>query len=139
MLQAGIAGRFVLGAVFVGFSRPQFNPACVPRSSMLPVAIVVVAMDAVLVTALAITAFTSGVVREVRGGRAGSGRSKSILLVIIAFAIWTAVRLFSHTHLASHSDNVFQTSVAMLLGMAGTSLLLRTLLPSLGLLILVRK
>ncbi len=91
LVQALLGVRFVLGMVFVGFSRPQFNPVCVPVSSVLPVAVIVVALDAVIIAALAIRAFSAGLVKEVRQNEPGSLRSKSILLVIVGFAIWTAV------------------------------------------------
>ncbi|ERT01110.1 hypothetical protein HMPREF1624_02349 [Sporothrix schenckii ATCC 58251] len=118
-LQALIVSRFVVGCVFVAFSRPQFNPACVPMSSMMPVAVVVVVLDFVLIAALAIIAVTAGLLRDARGGSADAGPSKAILLVIVAFAIWTG------------------TSVVMLLGMTSADFRLRTLLPATGLSILV--
>lgn len=92
VLQALVVTRFVAGAVFVGFSRPQFDPVCVPMSSMMPVAIVVIVLDAVLIVTLAVMAVMAGLLSEVREGGSDAGRSKSILLVIVAFALWTAVR-----------------------------------------------
>ncbi|CAK7200022.1 hypothetical protein SEUCBS139899_002710 [Sporothrix eucalyptigena] len=89
-LQALVVTRFVVGCVFVGFSRPQFNPVCVPMSSMMPVAIVVIVLDVVLILALAVMAAMSGLISAARDGGSDAGRSKSILLVIVAFAIWTA-------------------------------------------------
>ncbi|CAK7209926.1 hypothetical protein SCUCBS95973_000611 [Sporothrix curviconia] len=118
-LQALVVARFVVGCVFVGFSRPQFDPVCVPMSSIMPVAIVTIALDVVLVFAMAIMAIMSGLLSDAREGGPDAGRSKSVLLVIVAFAIWTA------------------TSIVMLLGMSSATLLLRTLLPAVGLLILV--
>ncbi|CAK7226170.1 hypothetical protein SBRCBS47491_006140 [Sporothrix bragantina] len=118
-LQSLVLGRFVVGCIFVGFSRPQFDPVCVPMSSMLPIAIVTIAMDVVLIFAMAIMAIMSGLMSDAREGGPDAGRSKSILLVMVAFAIWTA------------------TSIVMLLGMTNSDLLLRTLMPAIGLLILV--
>jgi len=91
LMQSAIGLRFVLGMVFVGLSRPQFDPVCVPISSVLPIAILVVALDAAIIAGLAIQSFSSGKVREVREGQPGAVRSKSILLVIVGMAIWTAV------------------------------------------------
>ena len=87
--QGLLLGRFILGAVFVGLSRPEFNPVCVPTSSVLPVAIVTVSLDAVIIATLAWRAFSSGFVRDVSRG---SARSKSVLLILTGLAIWTAVR-----------------------------------------------
>lgn len=92
--QALLGVRFVLGMVFVGFSRPLFDPVCVPHSSVLPLAILVVALDAVIIAGLAGLAFSAGLVTDVRENRAGAARSKSILLVIVGSAIWTAVGFF---------------------------------------------
>lgn len=86
--QGLLLGRFILGAVFVGLSRPEFNPVCVPTSSVLPVAIVTVALDAVIIATLAWRALSGGMVRSVSRG---SARSKSVLLTLTGLAIWTAV------------------------------------------------
>jgi hypothetical protein len=91
ILQALVVTRFVVGCVFVGFSRPQFDPVCVSTSSVMPVAIVVVVLDVVLIVTLAVMAIMTGLISDVREGRLEAGRSKSILLVIVAFAVWTAV------------------------------------------------
>ena len=93
IMQTIVGGRFVLGMVFVGLSRPLADPICLPRSSVLPVAIVVVAVDAAIILSLTWMAFSAGLVRHVRGHEEAAPRSKSILLVILGFAIWTGVSL----------------------------------------------
>ncbi|EFX01535.1 hypothetical protein CMQ_6477 [Grosmannia clavigera kw1407] len=117
--QVLVAIRFVLGAVFIGLSRPYFDPVCVPTTSVFAVGIIVVALDAFIVVLLAIRAINSNSATEVRAGQSSSGRSNAVLLVIATFAVWTAM------------------SALMLLGMQTTALLLRTLLPSIGLFFLV--
>ena len=116
MIIQGLVGiRFILGAVFVGFSRSQYTPVCVPQSSMLPIAIIVVALDAVLVVVLAVAAFTNGLVSEVRSGQMGAGRGKAVLLVMVAFTFWTAVRscfMQLACHLSSKRNKKMKLTVA---------------------------
>lgn len=115
VLQALIVTRFVVGCVFVGFSRPQFDPVCVPMSSMIPVAIVVVVLDVVLIVTLAVMAIMADLMRDVREGGSDAGRSKSILLVIVAFAIWTAVCVISSRRFLYHSlESLWLTKPAKL-------------------------
>ena len=91
VMQVVLGGRLVVGMVFVGLSRPLADPICLPRSSVLPVAIVVIALDAALILGLAWLAISAGFLRHIRGHEQEAPRSKSILLVIVGFAIWTAV------------------------------------------------
>lgn len=86
-----VAIRFVLGLAFVGFSKPTFNPICVAQSSLLPIAITVITLDAVILGALVIRAFSSGLVQDVTESRPGFRRSKAILLTIGGLAVWMGV------------------------------------------------
>lgn len=133
--QALIAARFVVGGVFVGFTRPQVDTFCVARSSVLPVAIVVIVLDGLIIASLAVGAFTSGLVADAREGKASSPRSKCILFVMAGFVIWTAV--CSPWHLNRFPLTFCQTSVAMLLGMTTVGLIFRTAVPAIGLAILI--
>lgn len=85
--------RFVLGAVFVGFSRPQTVPVCIPISSVLPLAILVVVLDAVIIATLAARAFFVGVLKDIRESSTDAARGKAILLVLVGLTLWTAVGL----------------------------------------------
>lgn len=87
-----VVARFVVGMVFVGFSRTQVEPVCVATSSVLPVAIVVIALDGVLIAIFAARAFMTGLVSDVQANNSSASRSKSVLLVMVGFAIWTGVR-----------------------------------------------
>jgi len=92
LIPQGLIGvRFVVGMIFVGFSRPQFESVCVPISSMVAIAAVVIAFDAVIIALMAYRAFATGLVRGVQSNERGPARGKSVLLVIVGFAIWTAV------------------------------------------------
>ena len=52
--QLFILGRLVAGGVFAGFTRAQTDTFCVATSSILPIAIVVIAMDVVILLLLAL-------------------------------------------------------------------------------------
>jgi hypothetical protein len=135
--QVLITGRFIAGAIFVGFTRPQVDTFCVARSSVMPVAITVLALDGVVIASLVARAFMTGLVADVQEGKASSSRSKSILLVMVGFVIWTAV-----SRLSSEVGPLltrFQTSVAMMLGMTSMELISRTAVPAIGLSVLIGK
>ncbi|KAB5566649.1 hypothetical protein GE09DRAFT_958614 [Coniochaeta sp. 2T2.1] len=117
--QVFIAARFIVGAVFIGFTRPQVDTFCVARSSLMPVAFTVIALDGVIIVCLAARALMTGLVADVREGKSSSSRSKSILIVMVGFVIWTAM------------------SIPMMLGMTTVDLIFRTALPAIGLVILI--
>lgn len=76
--------RFIVGMVFVGETKPQFNSTCVPLSNVVPVAIAVIALDAVILTSIAVLAVAGGTNKN------GPG-SKTVLLTIAALAVWMGV------------------------------------------------
>lgn len=85
--QGLLVARLVMGGVFVGLSKPQFNTVCVPISSVLIVAIVTVALDGVIIATLAARAFSVGLVSRMQD----SPRCKAIVLVLVGLLVWTAV------------------------------------------------
>lgn len=89
--QALVAGRFVVGMVFVGFSKPQVDTVCVASSSSLPIAITTIALDAVIIAMFAARAFMTRMVADIQENTSSAARSKSVLLVMVGFAIWTGV------------------------------------------------
>lgn len=89
--QTVLLARFILGAVFVGLSRPQFNPVCVAETSVLPVGITVVVMDATFLLFLVVRVFQVGMVDSVRDGKPDAIRGKAVLFVIAGLALWTGV------------------------------------------------
>lgn len=93
IVQGILAGRLVLGAVFVGLSKPEFDTVCVPLSSVPIVAIVVVALDAVIILALAGRAIAAGSISKMQNGGQDGARSKAVFAVLIGLAIWTVVSL----------------------------------------------
>ncbi|KAK3381547.1 hypothetical protein B0H63DRAFT_416347 [Podospora didyma] len=114
-----ILGRFIAGAVFVGFTRPQTDTFCLATSSALPISILVIALDAVILLLLVVRAFSTGLVANIQKGGSGSARSKSFMLVMLGHAIWTA------------------TSVTLLLGIRTVDLIARTAVPAGGLVTLI--
>ncbi|KAF8867001.1 hypothetical protein BDZ45DRAFT_667000 [Acephala macrosclerotiorum] len=117
ILQGVLLARLVAGGLLVGFTRPQFEPVCVAQTSVTPIAIVVLALDAIIVGVLLVRAASLGMFRDM-GGKDGE-QSKALVLSIFGFAFWTAI------------------SVPMILGIPTIILLLRTVLPANGLLVLV--
>jgi len=95
ILQAILVARLVAGGVLVGFTRPQFAPACVARTSVLPASIVVFALDVIIIGVLIIRAFSLGVFGDQRGKQSSSirGQGRALALSIGGFIVWTAVCL----------------------------------------------
>lgn len=89
--QAVILIRLIIGGVFVGFQRPQFNPVCVGGTTALPLSVAILAIDAFLIVFFFARALTVGLLRDVREPQASTGRSRAILLIITGFALWTGV------------------------------------------------
>jgi len=86
-----VLARFILGATFVGLSRPQFAPVCVASQSVLPVGVATAALDAVLVVVVLARAFQVGLVSEMQARGAGAMRSQAVIFVILGFTLWTGV------------------------------------------------
>lgn len=91
ILQALLATRLVLGGVFVGLSKPEFNTVCVPLSSVLIVAIITIIVDAVIILGLAGQAISAGVFGKMQDGGQASNRGKAIIAVLVGLVIWTGV------------------------------------------------
>ncbi|TVY84663.1 hypothetical protein LSUE1_G001267 [Lachnellula suecica] len=121
ILQGILALRLIAGGLLVGFTRPDFAPVCVARTSVLPTSIVVLALDFIIIGVLIIRAASLGMFGEM-GGKGSSTRqeqSRALVLSIAGLTLWTG------------------TSVPMILGIPSIILMLRTVLPANGLLILV--
>jgi len=82
-----VLGRFVAGAVFSGFTRPQTDTFCVATSPTFPIAVVVIVLDVLTLLLLTARAFSSA--GEIKDSELA--RRVSIKLVLLGFAIWTAV------------------------------------------------
>jgi hypothetical protein len=86
-----VLGRFVAGAVFAGFTRPQTDTFCVATSSAFPVAVVVIVLDVVILLALTARAFSSLPDTGVLNKDSELARRLSLKLILLGVVIWTAV------------------------------------------------
>ncbi|KAG0649849.1 hypothetical protein D0Z07_3635 [Hyphodiscus hymeniophilus] len=120
ILQAILGFRLIAGGTLVGFTRPDFAPVCIARTSVEPVAIVVIAFDFLIIGVLIIRSKSVGMFRDMRDPHSSTrDQSRGLMLTIIGFTVWTS------------------TSVAMILGVPTIILIVRTVVPANGLLILV--
>lgn len=83
ILQSVLGIRVIVGVVLVGFTRPDFAPVCVARTSVLPIAVVVLALDAIIIAALTAQILSMGVPRM--------RENKGLLPITVGFALWTGV------------------------------------------------
>jgi hypothetical protein len=86
--------RFLAGAVFIGFTRPQTDTFCVATTSALPVGILVTALDAVIILLLVIRAYSVGGVAKENGDGKGidADHARALMAVLLGLVIWTGVR-----------------------------------------------
>ncbi len=87
ILQVLLLGRFGIGMAFVGLSRSDFNPTCVPVSSVLPLAIVTIVVDVVIVGLVLIQVLSLSSTEN----QATTNHKKCVMLVIVGLVIWFAV------------------------------------------------
>lgn len=92
--QAIIVLRFILGGIFVGVQRPQFDPVCVGTTLVLPLGIAVLVADAFIVLMLFVRASSVGTFRDVSEKAPGWPRSRGILLIALGLVVWIAVSLY---------------------------------------------
>ena len=92
--QVLVLARFLAGAVFIGFTRPQTDTFCVATTSALPVGILVTALDGVIILLLVIRAYSvGGVAKENHGGRGVEAeRARALMCVLLGLVFWTGVR-----------------------------------------------
>ncbi|KAH7312338.1 hypothetical protein B0I35DRAFT_436732 [Stachybotrys elegans] len=109
ILQGAVFLRFGVGVGFVAVQRPQFAPVCVTSTSLLALGIAVLATDGILI----VTFLGRGLSKGLKTVGSGS------LSVKISLAVWTLM------------------SVPMILGIESLSLVLRTVLPAIGLLTVI--
>ncbi|OTB02163.1 hypothetical protein M426DRAFT_204130 [Hypoxylon sp. CI-4A] len=109
--QTLLLGRFGAGIAFIALTGSEFNPTCAPISKSMPVAVIVIALDAIILAAVAIQALSMASTEN--------NKKRSVIIVTIGLGIWIGM------------------SVVFLLGLKATALVLKTTLPALGLAILV--
>ncbi|UNI18231.1 hypothetical protein JDV02_004511 [Purpureocillium takamizusanense] len=88
--QAVIVLRFILGGIFVGVQRPQFQPVCAGTTLVIALGVAVLAADAFIVLMLCIRASSAGIFRDVSEKTADRERSKALVVVTLSLAVWIA-------------------------------------------------
>jgi hypothetical protein len=92
ILQAILGIRLIAGGILVGFTRPDFAPVCIARTSVEPVGIVVIVLDFVLIGMLLVRSVSLGMFRDMKDSRSSTrGQSKGLIFTIVGFTVWTAV------------------------------------------------
>ncbi|KAJ4293878.1 hypothetical protein N0V88_005392 [Collariella sp. IMI 366227] len=88
-----VVARFLAGAVFIGFTRPQTDSFCVPTTSARPVGIVVTALDGVIILFLLIRAYSAGgAAKDNRTATVAElGRARALISVLVGLLFWTGV------------------------------------------------
>lgn len=131
--------RFLAGAVFIGFTRPQTDDFCVATTSVLPVGVVVAALDGIIILFLIIRAYSAGgVAKDNREGKgANADRARALMSIMLGLVFWTGVCSLTHTAMPQPVLTGLQTSVPLLLGIETLALATRTALPAGGLLVVI--
>jgi hypothetical protein len=91
VLQGTLFLRFIIGAVFVGVQRPQFDPVCVASNLVLPIGIVVMVVDVAMVMVLSTKAVLA---KNGNDLRPELSRSNTLILVTAGLGLWTGVSGF---------------------------------------------
>ena len=89
--QAIIVLRFVLGGVFIGVQRPQFNPVCVGTTLVLALGVAILATDGVIVLILLIRASSVGVFSVILARKPGWRQARQLIIITFTLAIWIMV------------------------------------------------
>ncbi|KAJ3484021.1 hypothetical protein NLG97_g7158 [Lecanicillium saksenae] len=120
VLQALIFVRFIMGGVLIGVQRPQNCPMCIAKNILVPLGI------ATLVTDLLIISITFAFIWVTRSPNSSLGLqisgflpAKIVAFLTAGFATWLA------------------TSIPMILGSANFPIATRTVVPAIGLLVLL--
>lgn len=92
-MQVILLFRLIAGGLLVGFTRPDFAPACVATTSILPIAIVVLVLDMIIIGVLIIRALSLGMFSDLREKNASARQeqSRALIISIAGFTVWTGV------------------------------------------------
>lgn len=99
--------RLSLGGVFIGMQRPQFKPVCVPKTDILPVAIAVIGVDAVLILACLARVLSAGGLRDAMEGTASYQKARGVYFTLGGFILWMGVSVGCSLYLRFHQLNVY--------------------------------
>ena len=95
ILQGVLAIRLVAGGMLVGFTRPEFAPACLARTSLMPVSIVVLALDLVIIGGLILRSLRKSHPTHSRMAGAHGDHKKALMFTVMGFVLWTGVSKIS--------------------------------------------
>ncbi|QYT00865.1 hypothetical protein H0G86_007929 [Trichoderma simmonsii] len=115
-MQGALLVRFILGAIFVGVQRPQFEPVCVARNLTLPIGVIVMVTDVAMVAALSTKVVLA---KKSNALRPELTRTNALIFVTAGLGIWTGL------------------SIPLFLGLKSSGFAVRTIMPAIGLLILI--
>ncbi|KAI9802597.1 MAG: hypothetical protein M1833_001671 [Piccolia ochrophora] len=116
-----IAIRSIFGVVFLGLTRPQLGPLCIPRSDVLEIAIMLLIMDALLIGVMAARQLRTGVWKETwcLPCTTRKEQNKANIYFTSGYAVW------------------YVLSIPKLLGIPRIPLFVRVALPAIGLYIML--
>ncbi|KAG5663135.1 hypothetical protein KAF25_001071 [Fusarium avenaceum] len=119
IMQGFLVLRLLLGGVFVGIQRPQMAGVCLTMTSIVPVGITVSVVDTAFVAFLLMRIISRGNYSDTQKGSISPGQSRAAALIVLGLVIWTG------------------TSAPLMMSIGPMPLIIRTTLPSIGLLILI--
>ncbi|KAF5674514.1 hypothetical protein FHETE_2866 [Fusarium heterosporum] len=119
IMQGFLVLRLILGGVFVGIQRPQMDSVCLTMTSIVPVGITVSVIDTAFVAFLLMRIISRGNYSDTQKGSINTSQSRATALVVLGLVIWTG------------------TSAPLMMSIGPMPLVLRTTVPSAGLLILI--
>ncbi|KAH7238900.1 hypothetical protein BKA59DRAFT_503009 [Fusarium tricinctum] len=119
IMQGFLVLRLILGGVFVGIQRPQMAGVCLTMTSIVPVGITVSVVDTAFVAFLLMRIISRGNYSDTQKGSISPGQSRAAALIVLGLVIWTG------------------TSAPLMMSIGPMPLIIRTTVPSIGLLILI--
>lgn len=87
-MQGALLVRFILGAIFVGVQRPQYEPVCVASNLVLPIGVIVMVTDIAMVVALSTKVVLA---KKSNAVRPELFRTNALIFVTAGLGIWTGV------------------------------------------------
>ncbi|UKZ80969.1 hypothetical protein TrVFT333_008735 [Trichoderma virens FT-333] len=103
-MQGSLLVRFILGAIFVGVQRPQFEPVCVASNLVLPIGVIVMVTDVAMVAALSTKIVLA---KKDNTLRPELSRSNALIFVTAGLGIWTGAAAPRVHHKKQMSDKAF--------------------------------
>ncbi|OAQ96514.1 hypothetical protein LLEC1_01771 [Akanthomyces lecanii] len=136
ILQTLISVRFIMGGVFVAVQRPQVDPICIAKNILVPLGIATLVTDTLIVCILlALILVIKPSIQSLNLSNFSLTPARTLTLVTAGFGAWLAVSLPTPT--LSVKLTVLKTSIPMILGIEMLPIASRTVVPSIGLLVLI--